>query len=125
MSDIKTITLDGSETKVEIGGQNVIVKNLGAGIIYASASPGITAEADGVAEIAGGSGEVVFDTHGSLYLLGTGRVQCTGTDYSGVNFKQPSRSADGGGAMFMNGAVMGLILPDPVFLTESAETMEV
>ena len=97
MSNIKKVTLDGSEVKIETGGQNTIVKNLSTDTIYASAFPNITAEADNVAEIASGTGEVIYGTHGTVYLLGKGRVQCTGTDYATVNFKKPSRSKGGGG----------------------------
>ena len=123
MSNIKTVTLDGGESKIETGGQNTVVKNLGAGTIYASAFPDITAGADNVAEIASGAGEVIYDTHGTVYLLGTGRVQLTGTDYTAVNFKQPSASSGGGGTqtiIFMDGEPIGSIT-EPIFLTEAED----
>ena len=84
--------------KVEgLGGGNTVVKNISGSAIFASAYPGITEGADNVVEISVASGEVVFDTNGTIYLSGSGKVQCTGTCLSTVNFKQPSSSSDGGG----------------------------
>lgn len=94
----KTVELTGSEAKVEgLGGQNVAVKNLGAGTIYVSTSPNVTPDADGVSEIPSSSGEVIFDAQGTVYLLGSGKTQCTGMEYAVPNFKMPSSSAGGGG----------------------------
>lgn len=124
MSDIKTVTLNGSEMCVEgLGGQNTAIINKSGGAVYASVNPNIVPEGDNVIEIAAGDRDGLYNTNGSLYLLGTGKVELRGTDYS-VNFRKPSRSADGGGAVFMDGTAMGLILPDPVFLTEAAEATE-
>ncbi|MBD5130607.1 MAG: hypothetical protein HDT43_11920 [Ruminococcaceae bacterium] len=124
MSDIRTVTLDGAEFHVEgLGGQNTAIINKSGGAVYASVNPNIVPEGDNVIEIAAGDRDGLYNTNGSLYLLGTGKVELRGTDYS-VNFRKPSRSADSGGAVFMNGTAMGLILPDPVFLTESADTTE-
>lgn len=95
---IKTVTLTGSEVKVtNLGGQNAAVKNLGSGSIYVSTKPNITAGADNVIEIPAGAGEVVLDANGTLYIVGTGKVQCTGTPYATPNFKLPSSSSGGGG----------------------------
>lgn len=95
---IKTVTLTGSEVKVtDLGGQNAAVKNLGSGSIYVSTKPNITAGADNVIEIPAGAGEVVLDTNGTVYIVGTGKVQCTGTPYAVPNFKLPSSSSGGGG----------------------------
>ena len=95
---IKTVTLTGSEVKVtDLGGQNAAVKNLGSGSIYVSTKPNITAGADNVIEIPAGAGEVVLDAHGTVYIVGTGKVQCTGTSYAVPNFKLPSSSSGGGG----------------------------
>lgn len=94
----KTAVLSGSEVKVsDLGGQNVAVKNLGDGSIYASHYPNVVAGADNVVEIPAGSGEVVLDAQGTVYLLGTGKAQCTGTPYATPNFKMPSSSTSGGG----------------------------
>lgn len=97
MSNITTVTLDGTELKVEgLGGQNTAIINRSDGTVYASAYPDIVPEGDGVIEIAAGDRDGLYDTHGTVYLLGTGKVELRGTDYS-VNFRKPSRSADGGG----------------------------
>lgn len=94
----KTPILTGAEVCVtDLGGQNVAVKNLSGDTVWASAFPNITVGADGVVEIPAGGGEVVLDTHGTIYLLGTGKVQVTGTDYATPNFRQPSSSSGGGG----------------------------
>ena len=123
----KTVNLTGAEVEVtDLGGQNVAVKNLSAGTIYASICPNITAGADNVVEIPAGSGEVVLDARGTVYLLGTGKVQCTGTPYATPNFKMPSSSGEtsgggGGGetgSVFIDGEVLGVVAPDPVLLTE-------
>lgn len=105
---IKTVTLTGSEVKVsDLGGQNVAVKNLGDSAIYASRFPNVVAGADNVVEIPAGGGEVVLDAQGTVYLLGTGKVQCTGTPYATPNFKMPSLSTSGGGGRTDNGVIGG------------------
>lgn len=94
----KTAVLSGSEVEVsDLRGQNVAVKNLGDSPIYASPYPNVVADADNVVEIPAGSGEVVLDANGTVYLLGTGKAQCTGTSYATPNFKLPSSSNGGGG----------------------------
>lgn len=115
MENIRTITLDGAEIKVEgMSGQNAIVRNLGDAVIYASVSPGVIADADGVAEIPAGGGVVLYDTRGTVYLLGSGKVQLTGTDYNVVNFKLPSSSDGGGGVITQNVLTTGLYSDDGV-----------
>lgn len=95
----KTITLTGTEASVtDLGGQHVGVKNLGEGSIYASAFPNVITGEDNVIEITAGSGEVLLDARGKVYLLGMGKVQLTGTNYPTPNFKLPSSSEGGGGA---------------------------
>lgn len=97
--NIKTVVLSGAEIKVDgLDGQNTVIRNLGSSAVYASVSPGIEADADGVAEIPAGGGVVLYDTHGTVYLFGTGKVQLTGSDYSIVNFKVPSSTSDGDGS---------------------------
>lgn len=94
----KTTTLTGTEVCVkDLGGQNVAVQNLSDGTIWASAYPHVVAGADDVYEIPAGGGVVVLDARGTVYLLGTGKVQCTGTPYATPNFKLPSSSKGGGG----------------------------
>lgn len=98
MANTRTPILTGTEVCLtDLGGQNVAVKNLSDGSVWASAFPSITAGADNVIEIPAGGGEVVLDARGTVYLLGTGKVQCTGTNYATPNFRQPSASGGGGG----------------------------
>lgn len=94
---IKTVELTGTEMKVEgLDGQNTVIINNGSGTLYASAFPDVAAGADNVIEIPAGAHDGLNDTHGTVYLLGTGRVELRGTDYA-VNFRQPSSSASSGG----------------------------
>lgn len=105
---VKTVNLNGEETWVTgLGGVNTVVKNLGGSAIFASANPGITEGADNVVEIPAGGGEVVLDTNGTIFLLGSGKIQCTGTHSNVVNFKLPSSSSGGddSGGIFGNMAV--------------------
>lgn len=116
MSSIKTIALNGTEVKAEgMGGQNTIVRNLADAAIYASVSPGVTADADGVAEIPPGGGVVLYDTHGTVYLSGKGKVQLTGTDYSVANFKVPPSSNDGGGVICSDVIAFSGMVSDDVY----------
>lgn len=108
----KTPILTGTEVCVkDLGGQNVAVQNLSDGTIWASAYPNVTAGADDVYEIPAGGGVVVLDARGTVHLLGTGKVQCTGTPYATPNFKQPSSSNGGGG---------GMVVMVPVLISEPA-----
>ena len=96
---IKTVELTGSEIKVEdLNGKNTAIYNKSDGAVYASRSPNITPNADGVIEIPAGGYRGLDDTCGVIYLLGTGKVELTGTDYP-VNFRMPSSSSgtSGGG----------------------------
>ncbi len=120
---IKTIVLDGSEVRVTgLGGSNTVIVNFGSSELYASAYPDIVPDGRNVAAISAGSAVNLRDTHGTVYLLGTGRVQLEGTDYGTVNVGMPSAGGGGSGTVFMDGAAMGLVLPESVFLTETAET---
>lgn len=94
---IKTVELTGTEMKVEgLEGQNTVIINNGNGKLYASAYPNVAAGVDNVIEIPVGAHDGLNDTRGTVYLLGTGRVELRGTDYP-VNFRQPSSSALSGG----------------------------
>lgn len=87
MTNIKTVILSGTEIKIDgLAGQNTVIKNLGKSAIYASASPGITEGADGVVEISADGVENLYGTNGTVYLLGSGKVQLTGTDYADLNY---------------------------------------
>lgn len=111
MAKIKTPILTGTEEGVtDLGGQNVAVKNLSDSTVWASAFPNVVEGADNVVEIPAGGGEVVLDARGTVYLLGTGKVQCTGTPYAYVNFKQPSSSggtSGGGGGKSQDDVICG------------------
>ena len=81
MSDIKTVTLDGGELKVEsLNGQNTIIVNRGTATLYASIDPDIVPDGDNVAAIPTGGAMNLHGTNGTVYLLGTGKAQLTGTD---------------------------------------------
>lgn len=118
----KTPILTGSEVCVsDLGGQNAAVKNLSDGAVWASAYPNVVAGADNVIEIPAGGGEVVLDARGTVYLLGTGRVQCTGTDYSTPNFKMPSSSKGGGGGALSVYVEAGIANVEAIAVTENEE----
>lgn len=94
---IKTVELVGAEMKVEgLDGKNTAIYNKSSAAVYASCSPNITPNADGVMEVPAGGYRGLNDTCGIVYLLGTGEVELTGTDDS-INFKMPSSSNGGGG----------------------------
>lgn len=94
---IKTVTLTGSELKVEgLGGFNTFVQNLSASAMYASKYPGVSAGGDNVAEIPARSGKLISTTNGTVYLLGTGKAELTGLDTDGV-------IATGGAAVYSSG----------------------
>lgn len=96
--NIRTVTLDGAELRVEgLNGQNTAIINKSDNAVYASVYPNIEPEGDNVIEIPSGGHDGLYNTNGTLYLLGTGKVELRGTDYA-VNFRQPSRSTDGGGS---------------------------
>lgn len=86
MSDFKTVVLSGEELKVDkLGGKNTVIVNFGSAELYASAYPGIVPDGDSVAAIPAGGAVNLRDTYGTVYLLGTGKVQLMGTDYKTVN----------------------------------------
>lgn len=75
MKDIKTVTLDGAELKVEgLGGQNTVIVNRGSATLYASASANVTPDGDNTAAIPSGGVMNLYGTNGTVYLLGTGKV---------------------------------------------------
>lgn len=95
---IKQVTLSGEELKVEgIGGRNAVIVNFGSADLYASAYPDIVPDGKNVAAISAGSAINLPDTNGTVYLLGTGKVQLEGTDYGTVNISLSSGGSGGGG----------------------------
>ena len=85
--NVKTIKLTGSEVAVKVGGGNSEIKNNGVDTIYASASSGVVAGADGVVSIPAGASVTVTDTLGTVYILGTGSVEVVGKDFVAPVFK--------------------------------------
>ena len=93
----KTITLSGEEIKVEYsGGANAWLRNDGTAAVYASASAGITAGADGVVSIPAWQSAAIYGACGTVYLLGTGSVQLVGSDYTACPFKISAQSSGSG-----------------------------
>ena len=86
MNDIKTVTLNGGELKVEgINGQNTIITNRGTSTVYASTRANVTPDGEGVAAISAGTAINLPDVNGTVYLLGNGKAQLEGTDYGTAN----------------------------------------
>ncbi len=98
MNNIKTVTLNGTELKIDgLCGQNTIIINKSGGAVYASNAPGIVPEADGVIEIPAGGRDGLYGTHGTVYLSGTGKVELRGTDYSELGGGSTSARSGGSG----------------------------
>lgn len=77
----KTVILNGTEVKLsDYNGDNVEIHNFGSSTIYASKFPNITADADNVIAVSPKAIDGFTGVHGSVYLLGTGKVQVTFTD---------------------------------------------
>lgn len=93
----KTIALTGAEIEVDISGQNCDIRNDGTGVVYASATAGITAGADGVLSIPAGGAAKLLDSNGTVHLLGTGSVLLCGNDYAELVFKTAASASGGGG----------------------------
>lgn len=101
MSNIETVTLGGDELKVEgLGGQNTIIINRGLATLYASACGNIEPDADSVAALPAGGAMNLHGTNGTVYLLGTGKVQLQGTDiaYLPIALGGASGGSGGGGS---------------------------
>ncbi|MBD5384138.1 MAG: hypothetical protein HDR72_03960 [Ruminococcaceae bacterium] len=77
----KTVILNGREVKLsDYDGDNVEIHNFGNSMVYASKFPNIAADADNVIAVSPGAIDGLAGAHGSVYLLGTGKVQVTFTD---------------------------------------------
>ena len=100
--NIKTINLTGSEAAVKVGGGNSEVKNNGTDTIYASASNGIVAGADGVVSIPAGASVTVTDTRGTVYILGSGSVEVVGKDFVAPVFKTAAAAGGIGDNLLIN-----------------------
>ncbi len=92
---IKTVTLSGAEQMITgLEKNNTLVINNSEAPVYASNKPNVQAFADGVIEIPAGARDTVVGTNGTVYVLGTGRVELRGVEY--VGFRKPSSSSSGG-----------------------------
>lgn len=121
----KTVILDGTEVLVTgLGGQNTVIVNFSDETLYVSSKPDIVPDDKNVAAIAAGGALNLRDTYGTVYLLGTGRVQLEGTNYGTVNVVMPSSSAGGGGDKptvetmpFMDG-VFSYFVPENILIED-------
>lgn len=106
MSNIETVLLDGGEFKVEgLGGQNTVIINRGSAMLYASAYGNIEPDADNVAALPAGGAMNLRDTNGTVYLLGTGKVQLQGTDIAYLPIALGGASGGSGGGGSTGGGV--------------------
>ena len=79
---VRTITLTGAEVAVTgLDGAHAHITNMGADIIYAAKTAGISAGADGVVPIPAGNGNTLRGISGAIYLLGTGSALIQTDDY--------------------------------------------
>lgn len=96
---IQTITLEGDEVKIEgLGGKNTVISNRGSSTVYASAFPDIEPNNNNVATIPSGGVMNLSDTNGTVYLLGTGKVQLMGTNSNELPMSALIASGSGGGS---------------------------
>ena len=79
---VRTISLTGAEVAVTgLDGSHAHITNMGADIIYAAKTAGISAGADGVVPIPAGNGNTLRGISGAIYLLGTGSALIQTDDY--------------------------------------------
>lgn len=98
MVSTKTIILENVETSVTgLTGSNTLVINNSSDPVYASRNEGITPYTDEVIEIAAGARDTIVGTNGTVYLLGSGRVELRGVDYVGFNAPSSSIGTDDDG----------------------------
>ena len=96
---IKTVILSGEEQRVDgLGGQNTVIVNFGSAALFVSSKPDIIPDGDDVVTISPGNAANLYDTNGTVHLLGTGKVQLEGTNYNTVPITG-SGSAGGGGVI--------------------------
>ena len=103
---IKTVTLEGDELKVdELGGKNTVITNQSGLTLYASAFPDVEPNNNNVATILSGGVMNLHDTNGTVYLLGTGKVQLMGTNSDELPMSALIASGSGGGGGSSGGGV--------------------
>ncbi len=92
--NVINVVLEGAEKEITLtGGTHARIENRSDSTIYVSKHSGITPDAEGVMAIDGGSSNVltdvattdvkdgVVDYYGTIYALGTGKVQIVTTNY--------------------------------------------
>ena len=106
--NVITVSLEGVEQEISLtGGTHARIENRGDNTIYVSKHSGITPDAEGVMAIDGSSSNVlvdvattdvkdgVVDYYGTIYTLGTGKVQIVTTNYP---FSSASKGGGSGGS---------------------------
>ena len=106
--NVINVTLEGAEKEIALtGGTHARIENRSDSTIYVSKHSGITPDAEGVMAIDGGSSNVltdvattdvkdgVVDYYGTIYALGTGKVQIVTTNYP---FSSSSKGGGSGGS---------------------------
>ena len=95
----KTVILSGVEKEVSLSGCNCDIRNDGISTVYISRSPGIQEDADGVMSVPAGQAVKYIGISGSVYLLGSGKVQLCGNDYIESVFNITAASSGDGGTI--------------------------
>lgn len=106
--NVINVTLEGAEKEIALtGGTHARIENRSDSTIYVSKHSGITPGDEGVMAIDGGSSNVltdvattdvkdgVVDYYGTIYALGTGKVQIITTNYP---FSSSSKGGGSGGS---------------------------
>ena len=106
MSNIETVVLGGDELKAGgLGGQNTIIINRSSAMLYASAYANIVPDGDNAAAILPGGAMNLHGTNGTVYLLGTGKVQLQGTDIADLPIALGGASGGSGSGGSTGGGV--------------------
>lgn len=106
--NVINVTLEGAEKEITLtGGTHARIENRSDSTIYVSKHSDITPDDEGVMAIDGGSNNVltdvattdvkdgVVDYYGTIYALGTGKVQIVTTNYP---FSSSSKGGGSGGS---------------------------
>ena len=106
--NVINVTLEGAEKEITLtGGTHVRIENRSDSTVYVSKHSDITPDDEGVMAIDGGSSNVltdvattdvkdgIVDYYGTIYALGTGKVQIVTTNYP---FSSASKGGGSGGS---------------------------
>lgn len=100
MTDIRTVTLSGTELAVtDISGANICIKNCGTETLYASVHSGVIADAPGVLPVDPGTSVILPDCKGAVYLLGRGKAVLAGGDTKFNLFSSAPGDGSGGSSV--------------------------